>query len=81
MAKIVMRHSDLNQTITRLFLCLAFALVAACEPSFEYSANEAKRRLVSNGWPEYGGGQGQRYFRDSIVNKDNAHRLELAWVY
>lgn len=63
-----------------LILGLIF-LLAGCDPSFDYEATEAKVRTITAGWPEYGGGNGQRFVPDTLIDKSNVADLKLAWVY
>ena len=67
--------------VTRYLLLSCLFTLAACDPNFEYEAGEAETRTISEGWPEYGGGQGQRYVNNTEITKDNIKDLELAWIY
>ena len=67
--------------VTKYLLLFTLFTLAACDPSFEHEPGEAETRTISEGWPEYGGGQGQRYVNNTEITKDNVKDLELAWLY
>jgi quinoprotein glucose dehydrogenase len=66
---------------TACLITLGLVLLTGCEPSFEHTASEANSREIIHGWPEYGGGDGAKYFAGAALDKSNVGALEVAWVH
>ena len=76
------RDQHLSRAAERLTTLLATALlVSGCGQSFEATVAGDAGFRTAHGWPEYGGGGGQRYTTASQIDKDNVSELDVAWVY
>ena len=64
-----------------LFALALTSQLAGCGPSFEATdAAEAQPR-TSTDWPEYGGGNGQRFAPLDQIDASNVGDLEIAWIH
>ncbi|TNE37618.1 MAG: pyrroloquinoline quinone-dependent dehydrogenase [Alphaproteobacteria bacterium] len=71
-----------RHTLVWGFLFISLLMVFSCSdrPLKARSAGTAQTRETSS-WPEYGGGQGQRYAAAGEITRDNVRDLKVAWVY
>ena len=61
---------------------LALLVLTGCGgPDFSATQTDAAQPRQTSAWPEYGGGNGQRYVGSNQLTRDNVDNLELAWVY
>ncbi|TNE59831.1 MAG: pyrroloquinoline quinone-dependent dehydrogenase [Alphaproteobacteria bacterium] len=72
----------IQRNLLMFFLFISLLIVSSCgdkpfEPRF---AGNAEPRETSQ-WPEYGGGQGQRYAAAGEITPQNVRDLKVAWIY
>ena len=60
---------------------IALAVAAGCSPSFDPSPGAVAERRTVSSWPEYGGGDGQRFSALENLTRENVDQLGVAWVY
>jgi quinoprotein glucose dehydrogenase len=57
-------------------------MVNGCQgPDLPEPTTDSAQMRVASDWPEYGGGNGQRFAAQSQITPDNVSDLEVAWTY
>ena len=67
-------------SITSLVL-IAVLCSTGCTEHFEATRAETTERRQTSDWPEYGGGQGQRFADVDQINAANVDQLQPTWIY
>lgn len=70
----------LQQSITNLVV-IAVLFSSGCSEDFEATRAESTERRQTSDWPEYGGGQGQRFADVDQITAANVDQLQAAWIY
>ena len=67
-------------SITSLVV-ITLLISTGCTEHFEATRAESTERRQTSDWPEYGGGQGQRFAEVDQITAANVDQLQPVWVY